>query len=285
MKTARDWKDYYARERETLGPQGLHALLKRAMTVELPVGGALVFPHTRLEATGDMIAAVALAVVRSGCKEVLALGVLHGARVEDAEWVRRARVEGDEEAVESLRKVHGPGVAGDQGRWTEEFSLDGFCGLVELAAKWLGRKMPRVVCRYPFLVGETPENLLGLEELREIVGRGAAVVATTDPMHYGRGYGNDGEPCFPVDSVEGVKLAHGAVEAALETLCRRDYAGFQKITAAMRSDFRDVGPVLAELLEGRVLRKVIHAVRTVDYAEELGAEPPTWVAGALCAVG
>ena len=63
----------------------------------MPEGGALVFPHTRLEATGDMVAAVALAVVRSGCEEVLALGVLHGAWVEDAELVRRAR-EGDAEA-------------------------------------------------------------------------------------------------------------------------------------------------------------------------------------------
>ena len=167
MKTARDWKEYYARERETLGLEGLHALLGRAMEVEMPEGGALVFPHTRLEATGDMVAAVALAVVRSGCEEVLALGVLHGARVEDAELVQRARTEGNAEARALFRRVHGPGVAGDAGRWMEEFSLDGFCVLVELAARWLRKTAPRVICRYPFLVGETPEDLPGMEELRE----------------------------------------------------------------------------------------------------------------------
>ena len=286
MKTARDWKEYYARERTALGTQGLHGCLARATNVEWPVGGALVFPHTRLEATGDLVAAVALAVVRSGCEETLALGVLHGGRVEDAETVRRAR-EGDAAAREELRRVHGPGVEGDAGRWTEEFSLDGFCALVELAAGWLGKKAPRVICRYPFLVGETPEDLPGMAELREIVARGAAVVATTDPIHHGRGYGDAAERGWPVGSGQAKELAHGAVAAALELLGRADYAGFQRVTTEFRSDFRDTGPTLATLLAegGGCWCSEIHEVRLVDYASALGAAEPTWVGGALISLG
>ena len=286
MKTARDWKEYYARERETLGLEGLHALLERAMEVEMPEGGALVFPHTRLEATGDMVAAVALAVVRSGCEEVLALGVLHGGRVEDAELVRRARVEGDAEARAWLRRVHGPGVAGDAGRWTEEFSLDGFCVLVELAARRLRKEPPRVVCRYPFLVGETPEDLPGMEELREIVARGAGLVATTDPIHHGRGYGDTAGRGWPVDSAQATELAQGTVAAAMEVLRRGDYAAFQRLTTELRSDFRDTGPTVAHLVgrNGRWNVEICE-VRTVDYAAALAAEEPTWVGAALVSMG
>lgn len=285
MKTARDWKEYYARERETLRLEGLHALLGRAMEVEMPEGGALVFPHTRLEATGDMVAAVALAVVRSGCEEVLALGVLHGARVEDAELVQRAR-EGDVEARTLLRRVHGPGVAGDEGRWTEEFSLDGFCVLVKLAARWLGKKAPRVICRYPFLVGETPEDLPGMEELREIMARNSELVATTDPIHYGRGYGDLNASCWPADSAQATGLAHGTLAAAQELLRRGDYKGFQSVTAEYRSDFRDTGPTVASLVaKNGSWWPTIHEVRVVDYAEALGAEDPTWVGAALVSLG
>ena len=281
MKTARDWKDYYAREREALGLEGLHARLARAMRVEMPEGGALIFPHTRLEATGDMVAAVALAVVRSGCEEVLALGVLHGGRVEDAELVRRAR-EGDPEARAVLRRVHGPGVAGDAGRWTEEFSLDGFCALLEPAARFLGRKAPRVVCRYPFLVGETPEDLPGMEELREILARGAELVGTTDPIHHGRGYGDEAERCVPVESELAEGLVQGVLTVTLESLQSGDYRAFQDTTAHFRSDFRDTGPALAALVaRNGWWQGVVHAVRSVDYAAALEAENPTWVGAAL----
>src|SRR5947207_8640053 len=98
MKIAREWKDYYANERRELGERGLLALFDRAPDVQLPARGALVFPHTRLVASGELIAAAARAAVRSGRDEILALGVLHGARERDAETVRRAR-EGTAPAV------------------------------------------------------------------------------------------------------------------------------------------------------------------------------------------
>ena len=69
VKSAREWKEYYARERAELGEAGLFALLDRAdaaRSTAIPKRGALVFPHTRLADSGQLVASVALAVVRAG---------------------------------------------------------------------------------------------------------------------------------------------------------------------------------------------------------------------------
>jgi hypothetical protein len=53
----------------------------------------------------------------------------------------------------------------------------------------------------------------------------------------------------------------------------------------VRSDFRDAGPVFAALAAARgATAATIRALRLVDYADALGAEQPTWVAGALVAI-
>ena len=79
-KTARAWKAYYARERDDLGDAGMRALFDRASRIALPTEGALVFPHTKLRVSGHLVASVARAVIESRVDEVIALGVLHGAR-------------------------------------------------------------------------------------------------------------------------------------------------------------------------------------------------------------
>ena len=288
MKTARAWKEYYGRERAALGEPGLCARLEHAegwvdpLLAVLAHGGALVFPHTRLEVSGDLPAAAALAVVRSGREEVLALGVLHGAREEDAPLVQAARVGNDPAARAILRRVHGPGVPDDAGRWAEEFSLDNFGALLEAAARRDGRPAPRVVRRFPFLTGPTPADLPGMEELAALVAGGAALVATTDPIHHGVGYGMPPEETWPLAAASTATLARAAVEEGFQRLAARDYAAFLDHAATLRSDFRDVGPVLAHLLPAAT-HFAIHELRLVDYAEAFAADPPTWVAAALAA--
>src|SRR4051812_24279700 len=126
MKSAKAWQTFYRAERAALGEAGLMRLLERAPALPRDVlrrGGAVVFPHTRLNASGTLPAAAARAVVESGCDTVLALGVLHGAREQDAPLFARARA-GDEASVRELRRVHGPGTSHDDLHWTEEFSLE-----------------------------------------------------------------------------------------------------------------------------------------------------------------
>ncbi len=291
MKTARDWKAYYSRERAELGEAGLLARLDHAegwvdaLLATLAHGGAPVFPHTRLDVSGDLPAAVALPPVRSGREEVLALGVLHGGREEDAALVQAARA-GEPAARAALRRVHGPGVPGDTRRWEEEFSLDNFCALVDAAARREGLPAPRVICRYPFLTGPAPADLPGVDELATLVAGGAALVATTDPIHHGIGYGLPPEECWPLAAASTATLARAAVEAGFHRLAARDYPAFLDHAATLRSDFRDVGPVLVHLLPAAPpLHVTLHDLRLVDYAEALAAAPPTWVAATLATFG
>ncbi len=281
MKTAREWKTYYAEERASLGDAGLGALFERARPLNVARGTAFVFPHTRLAASGELVASVALALVRAGCDEVLALGILHGAREADADLVRRAR-EGAPMARATLRRVHGPGVEGDAGYWSEEFSLDGFAALVELAAKREGKKAPRIVARYPFLVGDTPGDLPGAAELRALVDRGVPVVATADPIHHGAGYGARDEDRLPREDPQTLEFARWTIERGFRALARRDFTTFTRHAAEVRSDFRDTGPVMGWLLDpARPLDVEILDLLLVDYSAALGAAAPTWVAGAL----
>jgi hypothetical protein len=287
VKSAREWKEYYALERAELGEAGLLALLEKAATSDLPKvpslpgKGALVFPHTRLAESGRLAAAVALAVVRAGVEEVLALGILHGGREADTTLVRRAR-EGAPSARAALRRVHGPGAPNDTGHATEEFSLDGFCALVEAAAKREGKKAPRVIARYPFLVGDQPGDLPGTDELRALVDRGAALVATADPIHHGAGYGAREEDRLPREDPQTLEFARWTIDRGFRLLAARDFGGFSRHAAEVRSDFRDTGPVMAWLVDpARPLDVEILDLILVDYASALDAPAPTWVAGAL----
>jgi hypothetical protein len=284
VKSSREWKDYYARERAELGEIGLSALLDRATaTARLPLPGksAIVFPHTRLADSGHLAASVALAVVRAGCDEVVALGILHGGREADAPLVRRAR-EGAPSARSSLRRVHGPGIAGDAGYWAEEFSLDGFCALVGAAARRERKKPPRVVARYPFLVGEQPGDLPGVDELRALVDRGVPVVATADPIHHGAGYGARPEDRLLREDPQTLEFARWTIERGFRALAAHDFAAFSRHAAEVRSDFRDTGPVMAWLVDSKkpIDVELIDLV-LVDYSKALEAPPPTWVAAAL----
>ena len=259
--TPAEWKVFYARERAELGDVGLRALFARAPEITCPPRGAVVFPHTRLRESGHLVAAAARAAVRARTNEVLAIGVLHA-------------------APRAARRVHGDGAPDDERRWTEEFSLDNFTALIDVAARDEGVRPPRVVARFPFLVGDTPDDLAGLDELRAIAARGAFVVATTDPLHHGIGSGTPRDACHPVDDVA---FARATIEAGFELLARRAYADFARHAAATQSDFRDAGPTLAAVLEG-ALTFDIRALELVDYSETLAASHPTWVAAALTVV-
>jgi hypothetical protein len=191
-----------------------------------------------------MVAAAVRGVVESGADEVVALGVLHGAPSPE-------------------RRIH---VAGEPST-ANEFSLDAFMALLDHAGKRV-----RVHAFFPLHVGEQPETLGGIDEVARLAER-MPVVATTDPVHHGVGYG---------DAKDAPRDAASAIEQQLRALERRDFATFQGVCRQARSDFRDVGPTLAHVLDAPSFD--VLALDLVDYTEALRAEPPTWVAGALIAV-
>jgi hypothetical protein len=273
VQSAFEWKQFYAAERDRLGDTWMRRAIEGAPA--LPPGAALIIPHTRLEVTGRQIAAAARAVVSSGAKAVLALGVLHGGRRADAGMVAAAR-DGDRAAVTALRGVHTEDAAA-----AEEFSLDGFTEMVRLAADMAGREV-EVVRRYPFLVGTDPGSLPGLADLQALAAGGAQLVATTDPLHHGHAYGSPPDECRPADP-SALAWAVSRFQRQLTLVSEGRYAEFQEAVAADRSDFRDTGPVLAELL-GAGFTWTVLDFALVDYSAALGAAAPSWVAGGLVSV-
>ena len=276
MDSAADWKQFYADERRRLGPGALLAMVDEATPLDLREGGAIVIPHTRIEVTGDQIAAAVATVLASGVDRVLALGVLHGARREDRGRVAAARA-GDAEARAELRGVHR-----EDGLASEEFSLDGFLEMLSLATERAGRAV-EVVCRYPFLVGDDPESLDGLDELERLVADGALLVATTDPIHHGHAYGTAPADCLDADDPATTANARAAIDDQLAALADHRFGDFQALTELHHSDFRDTGPAVA-LLVRRAMAPNVHDLSLVDYAQVLGAASPSWVAGALITV-
>jgi hypothetical protein len=152
-----------------------------------------------------------------------------------------------------------------------EFCLDGFLALLALAAETSGRSPPRVTTR---LAG--PD--LDLDALRAEA-RGAALVATADPVHHGIGYGTSPEQALPRDAGSR-EQARAWIAEQLAALGRGDLDTFAGLSRKRRSDFGRAGPVLLQLLGGRA-RFEIQDLVLVDYADVLGAPQPTWVAGAL----
>ena len=243
----------------------LDAVLDAAPVIAFPDRGALVFPHTRLAASAPLVASVARAAAHLR-RDVLALGVLHGARESDAQAVAKARA-GDLAARKELRGIHD-----ERGIAAEEFSLDGFRALYEQAC---GREgIPsRLTTRYPFLVGDHPEDLPGWDALARLA-RDHIVVGTADPVHHGIGYGT--KEALDETLAGTIEFARSKIEDQLRALARADFSGFSALCSRDASDFRDVGPVIAALFPGAAWS--IDDLCLVDYADVLDCARPTWVA-------
>jgi hypothetical protein len=280
--TAFDWKQFYRAERLALGPEGLARLFESDLQFDPPPSGALIFPHTRLSASGDLIAATADAVIRSGVDRVLALGVLHGGRREDAALVARARG-GDAEAIRALRGIHGPKsndhqMRKEEGLWSEEFSLDNFEAMLSIAAERAGRKPPVIIKRYPFLTGSAASEMPGIEELHKLRASGVALVATADLVHHGAAYGTPESAQHEMTDPVTLQLARRWINEGLNRLCAGDIEGFLKNAREVSSDFRDSGPVLQEI--SPISEHQVEAVRLVDYSDVLES-PLSWVSAAV----
>lgn len=270
MPNARWWKQYYADERESLGIKHLEQLILDSQSWALPENGAIIFPHTRLSASGHLIATAARAIVESERKAVLALGVMHRPRDDDGG---------------KFRGIHGPTAPNDFGLWSDEFSLDNFAAMLIIASRLVGKPTPKLIARYPFLTGGDPESLIGFEELQSLMHDGAALVATADMIHHGVGYDTPKELLRSRQASESIVWAKQRILGSLSYLSSNDYSAFLDDCTELRSDFKDSGPVLAALINSVDAVVSVEDLLLVDYSDVLDAPEPTWVAGALVRYG
>lgn len=275
MAALPDFKALAAADHARLGAAGARALLAAGeawkLAHVLAGGGALIFPHSRVEACGHLVAAVVSACLGCGAERVLVLGVLH-ALTPGLDAARRRVAAGGDPAAEASWGIQGPGFAGRED-WRREFSLDHFLWLWAEATRERP-EAPELILAYPYLAGGAPERLPGLERLP----RDTALVATMDPFHHGLAYGDAPEAAL-APGAGGLELARERIAENLALLAAGDHAAFQAHCVAIKSDARDVGQLLRHLVGPCTPR--IHDLAADDMSAPYGAPSPSWVAAAL----
>lgn len=275
--------DFLARSREhqnALGDVGTQNIMNAGrhwrLAPVLTSGGAIVFPHATLSVCGHQIAAAVHGCLDSGATTVLALGVLH-ALTPELQAARQRILEGSNPAAEPTWGIQGPELDG-RGDWRTEFSLSHFEYLWSYEIRRRGLTAPpKLIIRYPYLAAGQPLRLPGYAELEDIARR-AVVVATVDPFHHGVGYGDGTETALEPQS-GGLQLAASKIAEGMEMLCSAKYADYNQHCAEWRSDGRDVGQVLAQIVSPRQF-EILDLVAD-DMSGPYGSPSPTWVAGAL----
>jgi hypothetical protein len=199
LKAARpkpDALEQYYGELKDLGTAGLYMILDHGrewaeqVASNLAAGGGAIFPHTYISKCGYQIAAVIHGILDSGADQVILLGTAHGFPGE----LRDARVkEFNGEGIEHEASWGILDPSSVQGYLLEkEFSLDLFKALwnIELARRNI--IPPTLFERYPCLTNRQPENLPGIEELKELA-KNSVIVGTDDYCHHHKA---DGSNCF-----------------------------------------------------------------------------------------
>ena len=276
-----DINHFYAREHAALGISGTRAKLVEAQEWDLaPVlraGGALVFPHAGVAECAKQIAACINACINSGAATVLVLSVLHSF-TDEMEQARRRVAAGGDPSTDRIWGIQGPGLTRGT-EWAYDHALFEWRYLWEVAANYYGKKMPRVIERYPWLAGGNPTAMPGYDEVADIA-RNAVVVSTADMFHHGIGYGTPVEQSFFPEK-GGLDLARRTIMAGAEMLARGDYAGYTQHCVDAKSDHRDAGQVM-RAIRGPMRPEIIDIIAS-DAAALYNAPDPTWVAGTLVA--
>lgn len=272
----------YEREHAELGEAGTLYHLEKSeqwdLSSTLRNGGVLVFPHAGVQDCGYQIAACVRACLDSGADRVLAVSVLHAFN-DEMEQARRRVAAGGDPAKEASWGIQGTGLNGRR-EWTSDHALMSWRYFWKAEVKRRGltpAQTPQVIERYPYLAGGKPEQLPGIDEVREIA-KDAVIVSTADAFHHGIGYGDTPENSFHPDAT-GLARAQAVIEEGIRILEKGDYWGYNQHCVKAKSDARDAGQVY-RYLRGEMKGCVIDMTYT-DATELYKTPKPTWVAGAL----
>jgi len=269
----------YREEHQALGEAGTDRLLDAGkqwdFSETLLSGGVIAFPHAGVADCGHQIAAAVEGCLDSGAERVVVISVLH-AFTDEMEAARVRVADGGDPSAEETWGIQGPGITG-RTEWLSDHALYSFRHFWKAETNRRGVEGPEVIERYPYLAGGKPELLPGIDELmREC--EGAAVVTTVDPFHHGIGYGDSSENAlYPEQG--GIELAQQTIGEGIELLERGDYWGYNQHCVEAKSDGRDAGQVF-RYLRGPLTGEILD-IAVTDATELYGADPPTWVAGAL----
>jgi len=245
----------------------------------LKKGGAIIFPHTLITTVGDYTAAVVDAVLNSGAKHVIVLGVLHSLDRAHLIEARAQARRGEDVSNSPYRGIFGPKFPGDQ-TWRSEYSLESFIFLWNQAIQKRGLKNPpELIVAYPCLSNNDPGSLRGMEQLKL---EDSVIIATVDFCHHGVAYPTTLKPIIPLSN-EAEIFATQIIEEGFEIIQQAEYAAFTEYCSRTVCDGTDVIQVLMHLLGP--LKGHIVDIRLIDTAHLFEGDPsPTWVAATLIAL-
>ena len=313
-----DWKRFYAAElADPRGRAEVAAALARHRGGDARFGAALragaivSFPHVTVHDSGDFIATVVESILAARAKRVVAIGVLHGSVLpapfddcyaslrDDTPKGRQAfaRLRGafvDTSAVatafghidETISPREDPLLHDDPAVLRHEFSLDLFLAFLAASAHAHGVRPPEVMRVY---VSVVRDPMGGFDTVRplaaaieKLLGDDTVCLATGDLAHLGHGYGADEETArLPADETELTKTLAASLRDMHEAaLGRQDFTTAWDIGTRLRSDQRQILPVIAELLGHGATCEPL-ALRLSDYADINGQPRPCFVAAAL----
>jgi len=275
----------YQAERKAMSEADVQDMLERGKALlqgtqlvdSLAEGGSALFPHASILKCGDQIAAVVqaalLAAKQSGKSKILAIGVLHSLS-EEIQLGRGKEIAGENVLDYPCRGIFGPGLPHEPLlKW--EFSLDNFLFLLDHALKANPADHIEVTARFVNQVYGQPENLNGIEALRQLA-KESIVVATTDLRHYGINYGIPPHVALPIGQ-EAYAMAQREIQENLRFLKTEDLLGFRNHCLRIINDGFDVGQTLRTLLGP--LEGTLHHLRLVDVSDLFAGYPsPNWVA-------
>ncbi len=276
----------YSQERESLKKEEIEQTVEKGSALAmrfdlaslLSSGGSAFFPHTFFKECADQAAAVAFGALhacqKTGKNQLLLLGVVHSLTPELAEAKKR-EMANEVTPQDPCRGIFGPGLPLIE-TLQLEFCLDTFLFLIKFIARKWSLPLPKMILRYPNLVGGEPETLKGIEELKQLVSN-SIVVSTGDLCHHGVAYGD--EKGFDL-SDEGLAFARHAIQENLHYLSTQEYLAYKESCYQIKSDAKDVGQVLVHLLGP--LSADLYDLRLVDVSCLFEGNPkPSWVATAL----
>ncbi|MCA9838357.1 MAG: hypothetical protein KC422_15685 [Trueperaceae bacterium] len=280
----KDIHELYNREHAALGEAGTRDHLERGKALAqdyglaktLQDGGVLVFPHAGVADCGYQVAACVHAALDSGAPRVIFISVLH-AFTQAMEEARQGVAAGHAPSDYPFWGIQGPGINGCQ-EWQGDHAPISWRYFWDAEIKRRGLKNPpEMLERFPYLAGGKPEELPGMDELKELA-EDAVLVSTADAFHHGIGYGDSPDVAMQPDD-EGLAKAKLVLEEGIRLLEAGDYWGYNQHCVSAKSDARDAGQVF-RYLRGPLKGEVIDLTYS-DASELYNAPPPTWVAAAL----
>jgi len=254
-----DWKRYYHHER-TDRLDEIRLRIDEFRSAEDPEvdeilgsGGALSFPHTHLDHSLIPVVRTVMGIIRGKFDRVIALGVLH----RTSEW-----------------------------RTEDEFSLDGFRDILDIAVDMEGIEKPELKeiylprnREYMHDIDETVTDLTGIG--REVSSRmedRTALVMTGDLVHYGHGYGTSD----PSDDPGGM-ISRWIVEGLDRVYVDKDYRSFLEWSRKRMSDQGAVAVTASSILGSDLDHRIISS-EIADYTAILRTASPTVVASVFYGV-